>query len=56
MKRLFLIFLIGIFLGATFVGYYVPGYSLGKIVPTLIGSIIAFCRILMLIGLITQPG
>lgn len=35
-------YVIGIFLGATFVGYYVPGYSLGKIIPVLLGSLLSF--------------
>ncbi len=32
-------YLIGIFLSATFVGYYNPGYSIGKIVPFLIAGV-----------------
>jgi len=35
-------YVISFFLGATFVGYYTPGYSLGKIVPTFLGSMLAF--------------
>lgn len=35
-------YVIGFFLGATFVGYYTPGYSLGMIVPALIASVLAF--------------
>jgi O-antigen/teichoic acid export membrane protein len=35
-------YVIGIFLGTTFVGYYVPGYTLGKIIPVLLGGLLAF--------------
>lgn len=35
-------YVIGIFLGPAFVGYYVPGYSLGKIIPVLLGGLLAF--------------
>jgi len=35
-------YIIGIFLGATYVGYYAPGYSLGKIVPTFMASVLAY--------------
>ncbi len=34
-------YLIGFFLGATFVGYYSPGYSLGKIVPFMIIGVLS---------------
>ncbi len=32
-------YLIGIFLSATYVGYYNPGYSIGQVVPFMIGGI-----------------
>jgi len=35
-------YIIGFFLGATFVGYYSPGYSLGIMLPIAIGSLITF--------------
>jgi len=35
-------YIIGFFLGATFVGYYSPGYSLGILVPLAIGSVVTF--------------
>lgn len=35
-------YIIGFFLGVTFVGYYSPGYSLGIVIPGLIGSIMSF--------------
>jgi len=35
-------YIIGFFWGATFVGYYTPSYALGKIVPTFLGSLLAF--------------
>jgi len=35
-------YIIGFFLGVTFVGYYAPGYSLGMIIPGLIGGIMSF--------------
>jgi len=34
-------YVIGFFLGATFVGYYTPGYAIGKMVPTFIASTLA---------------
>jgi len=35
-------YIIGFFLGSTFVGYYAPGYSIGWIVPGLLGGILGF--------------
>lgn len=35
-------YIIGIFLGATFVGYYAPGYSLGMVLPSLVAGILSF--------------
>jgi len=35
-------YVIGFFLGATFVGYYAPSYSLGIAIPSAVGSIISF--------------
>jgi len=35
-------YIIGFFLGATFVGYYSPGYTVGRAVPKMIGSIFLF--------------
>jgi len=32
-------YLIGIFLGATYVGFYNPGYSIGQLIPFIIGGI-----------------
>jgi O-antigen/teichoic acid export membrane protein len=35
-------FVIGFFLGITFVGYYAPGYALGKMFPTLLVATLGF--------------
>ncbi len=35
-------YVIGIFLGATYVGYYAPSYALGMMIPTFIAGILAF--------------
>jgi len=43
-------YVIGIFLGTTFVGYYTPGYSLGMMVPIFIASVLAFVLLPSLSG------